>query len=314
MLTLAGGTLLAESVSNIGAIVSDCVLSNDLGEILNCVQKQDNRFKIAGAFGVKNEDVVQKFFTIVFQRENWIKQAKIIGKGISIPDRGISLSRNIVLGQYLARENQKGIYSAEISIIDLASAPRNIELRCSREKTEILDMEIQLGGGLFCPGELTVKNYSNYAVEFLNKGADSFLVLPNDVNNDKQSFSFNGRIYRDEVGTAEVGIGGSRTSIGTVYKFPFTVQRLDTRLPEKDITFNCDDKDLPVKWGLKITPKCTETGTYAEYENYSLNYPIDVIFADKVISLRRREYGSGGSGTLRSSSRTVTIKIRANLN
>jgi hypothetical protein len=314
-----------ERVASIGGLLSGCYTytkkntsTNTKKTYADCLAEPDNLTKIAKAFGIKEEDLVQGFFKLALKRESWEGIAKFIGRVIDPVDKSIALSRNVALGQYLNREIEKGIYSAEISIIDpvvLASAPRNIALQCSREKTEILDMEIQLGGGLFCPGELTVKNYSNYAIELLNKGADSFLVLPNNVNSDSQSFSFRGRVYRDEVGTAEVGIGGSRTSVGTVYKYPFTVKRLDldTRLPEKDITFNCDDKDLPVKWGLKIVPKCIETGTYAEYTNYA-QYPIDVIFADKVIPLKRINFGSGGSGTLRSGSRTVTIKIRANLN
>lgn len=311
MLTLAGGTLLAESVSNISAIVSDCILSNDLGEIFNCVQKQDNRFKIAGAAKIENEDAVQKFFTMVLKRESWVEGAKVIGKGISILDRGVSLSRNTVLGQYLSRENKDGLYFAEISIIDPvveAMSPRSFKLNF--KPIEILDMSIQqsdivAGNGV----SLLIKNYSNYPVEIKSKDADRILVKPNNVESGVQDLPVYG-FLNEEGATRHPFI------MGISYGFTLTATRLDTRYPETEITFSCDSTTLPVIWGLKIIPKCIESGTYADYKNYA-NHPLDINTGTSTVSIRARGtslFATPYTGVLRSNSRTVTIKIRANLN
>ena len=243
-----------------------------------CITKPDNLVKLAFSSGIGgkdkktdediNVDIVQTFFKMAFNREDWLKKAKFIGKGIGVADKGVAYSRHIALGAYFNRENLNGLYSAEISIIDpvvLASAPKTIELSDSENTKEILDMTIKLDK--FEPNYFEVKNYSNYPVEIQSKDADSFLVKPNDVESDFQGFRFYGLATTIKV---------RDTVFGPVVKYPLTVARLNTRLPEKEITFSCDASELPVTWGLKIKPKCLESGTYADYENYG-SHPLDVI-------------------------------------
>jgi hypothetical protein len=309
-----------EAILNLSATISDCYTSKDQSlELATCLQKKDNIAKALNAIGIENQDILgASFFNFLSERDflesfkrinkGLEKSAKVLGKSIDILDKNVSVSRNIVLGQYLDREIHNGLYSAEISIIDpvvLASAPKTIELSDSENTKEILDMTIKLDK--FEPNYFEVKNYSNYPVEIQSKDADSFLVKPNDVESDFQGFRFYGLATTIKI---------RDTVFGPVVKYPLTVARLNTRLPEKEITFSCDATQLPVAWGLKIKPKCLESGTYADYENYG-SHPLDVIFGNSTISLKRRPRGTffiPDSGTLRSSGRTVTIKIRANLN
>jgi len=305
-----------EVSTNLGAIASDCYTSkDDYLELLPCVQKPDNMSKIIAAGAslgdFNNEDMFKYAFKTIADRD-LAKLAKIGMKGVSkasyFLDYSTAASRNTVLHDYLYREIQNGFYFAEISIIDpvvLASAPITIVLGDAERTKEILDMTIKLDDVEMYVFD--VKNYSNYPVEIQSEGADSFLVKPNDVESRSQTFRFYGKANTITV---------RKTVFGPTLKYPLIVGRLNTRLPEKEITFSCDATNLPVTWGLKIKPKCLESGTYAEYENYGM-HPLDIIFGNDTISLKgvpRATFFVPASGTLRSSSKTVTLKIRANLN
>ena len=242
---------------------------------------------------------------MVLKRESWVEGAKVIGKGISILDRGVSLSRNTVLGQYLSRENKDGLYFAEISIIDPvveAMAPKTIEADPCSGKTEILDMEIRVGSSDCINQALfSVRNYSKNVAEITFENGYRFLITPNDVISGSQVFYLRGLGNLD------------RFKWNANKKVPLTLQKLDTRFPERNITFSCDDKNPPDIWGIRIEPKCLETGTYADYTNSS-RYPVDVILDNSTIRLDPSKSLNWPAGNLRSNSRTVTIKIRANLN
>jgi hypothetical protein len=320
LLTMVGAIPLKEDnikkaqevITNLGAIGSDCYTSkDDYQELLTCLQKADNMVKISGAAGFENEDILKQAFKMTADRD-WNKLAKVGeqvakfgGKVLKIFDSSVSLSRQIVLGQYLSRENKDGLYSAEISIIDPvveAMSPKTFEVDPCGRKTEILDMEIRVGSS-DCINQsiLSVRNYSNNVVEITFENGYRFLIAPNNFISGSQYFSLR-------------GLGNTDTfKWNANKKVPLNVQKLDTRFPERNITFSCDNKNLPDIWGIRIDPKCLETGTYADYTNSS-RFPIDVILGDSTLRLDPSKSLNWPEGNLRSNTRTVTIKIRANFN
>lgn len=330
---IGSGKNRVEMASNIGSVLYDCVLSTFKEESIagitsaigECIVKPDNSTKMAEVLGIENKEIIEKMLSSLFrlEGETWRKFSKNIAKAgalsINVLDKTISYARTYAFDQYLAREGLEGLYVARFSVVDPAveaMAPKNVEVVCSsKAKKELLDMEITMGDGVFCNG-IMVKNYSNYPVEIVSrnpnrtdvdKSLDSFLVHPNNVVSEGQFLSPFARLWQIETG---------RATLGSSYKYPLTVRRIGTNLPEKEITFNCSDTELPITWGLKITPKCLESGTYAEYTNYAV-HPLELTIGNDVVTLRGKKSDGlfpGGEGTLRSSSKTVTIKIKANLN
>jgi len=304
----------------LASVVADC--SNEISKnsdvpilipLSTCLTKPENVALVASSF-FELKDIQQDFLIKVTQaQQDLLKNTlKKLGNFFNIADKVIGGGRSAYFAAYLTREIKQDLYATQISVVDPvveAMAPKSFTLDCSNKKTiEMLDLEITRN--YYNCNSFEVKNYSKSAFEITSEGADAFLVRPNDVKSDLQQFPFYGLMYRVDV---------KDTRFGQTFKLPLNVRRLDTRFPEREITFNCDDdpKKIPVIWGLKIKPKCISDGAYAEYENYA-NHPLDVIFGTgNVVSLKGQGtsiFASPAGGTLRSSGRTVTIKIRANLN
>jgi hypothetical protein len=280
--------------------------------ISTCLTKPENVAQVASTFveGL-DKDIEEKFLLKLtgFQEEAWKNTLKKIGGFFNVADKFISGGRSAYFAAYLSREMKQELYAGQISIIDPvveARAPKTIVLGDGDNTKEILDMTIEKDG--YEKYLFSVKNYSNYPAEIQSEDADSFLVKPNDVESSRQTFRFYGKANTITV---------RNTVFGPILKYPLIVRRLDTRLPEKEITFSCDASQLPVTWGLKIKPKCLESGIYADYENYA-DHPLDVIVGSSIVSLRQvpkgRLFFEPASGKLRSNGRSITIKIRANLN
>ncbi len=326
-----------DNVVTVAQLVGDCGKSLSLEakdfystiETLNeCVTKPEKLIKIGKIFGLPvDEETIKSTVTLFrFKGEVWGKLAKRLVKVIDVTDKGIGLSRTILLGQYLNREQTQGIYAGEFSVIEkpyvtlsdkLDSA--EIEVECVRgnqeyrKKYQALDVIIErtcYGNDGAALDDLKITNYSKNAVEVKLDVSNHLpnLLYPNEEQDyAAATFNIDPKKHGKVLYTLLNFSLPKRVKVFLKSYSPYNVAN--------EFTTVCGEK--AEIWGLYIESECVPPGLRAKYWNKT-RHTISLGFtgeSDPPIVLkgkRPENFSDGGSGTLESSSTKVNILLISN--
>ena len=313
--------LLTNSTS--GNTVSAFVTLND------CLAKPDNIVTIAQAFGITDEQITNELFAQLFRFEGkaWSALAKktgrIAARVVNIADKGVAVSRIAILGQYLDHElREKDFYKARFNVIDPTQF-QGFTVDClANPAGKFYDLEFSECYLLYAQFfKIQTKNYSDdwYEVERDYRIRSAMSAF------DPFNFSGTRDNFRDVRLSTLVAPGEetylefniprgfvdrviNKNSSAAVEKVRMQVRRYAAN-PSRDVSINCDADSLNI-WGVEITPKCTNEGTYVDLVSESeRNVQVTLPNGDGFM-LEAQALGNS-SGHITSSGRTVNFTLSA---
>jgi hypothetical protein len=338
---LQEGSNLTEKASQLTPVFTQCLVELDskrsLDTLFKCIQKPDNLFKIAKAFGLPEDMVIRSLLAdlVKLKGKAWEGLSKRVANSANLVAKGASLSRIALFGMY--NDAVKPYYLAKFRVID-PTRPEPLVIDCKKDKSllpKIHDLQVVLCrdtlDGLFL---IEMNNFSGdwYEVSRETEGVSSGLVrkLFEDYqkNNKGQKVSYNSLIGPGDRTSLEFTFPKSRPPsqsesnplldsmvftreffgrdlILELEPYPIDVQRYQ-RLPSRQVEFKCDDAPKII-WDIAIAPQCSQEGTFARLSSAS-EYPILVTLdSGKSILLKPIPYkGYGMSGKTPSASMTIT--------
>ncbi|MDJ1174338.1 hypothetical protein [Roseofilum capinflatum] len=301
--------------SLVGQVLIGCSTNESFSQTLKCLSSQDNSVKLFEALGGESEEIIKGL--LQFQGESAEQLAKKIAKAVNAFDKGISVSRHALLGNYLASFTLDGPYFAKFKVTQPPPDPALLELvevtdvnnletiilDCSKEPAgSFIDLEFEACRGNFTNLRIDYKNYSNDWYEISWFYTDDHL----DELNDRTFGLFSNDLLKEQGDKLNIVLipPGGDASVATITN-RLQIKRYSSK-PSRTIQMKCNGNPIKI-WGALVESKCTSKGTYASVEAY-VERPIKLLVGDDILMLEPR-FLSSDDATLTSTGKTVTFTL-----
>jgi len=287
----------AQMVPLTASIVSDChqrlIKDQSSGSkmaqsIVECITDTNNFTKLIDAAqaitGLKGEinNVIPGFVG---------KFANAVYKSFDVVDKVAQGGKLLAWGQYMARENIEGIYTAKFDVED-KTAFRQFQVDCDKTPAgQFIDLEFEECIYPYASFRLKAKNYSSdwYEVERVIKNPDSFsLSIPYEVQknlrtatlirpNSQFVLDFNtpkgiARRFQSNIWKAQ---GIEKSDVYIPVENVYMKVKRHSGFPSRKLTINCSDNPIDV-WNIIFVPKCRPNGIYIDIVSSIRNSIIDL--------------------------------------
>lgn len=296
-------------------VLIGCSTNESFSQTLKCLSSQDNSVKLFEALGGESEEIIKGL--LQFQGESAEQLAKKIAKVVNVFDKGISVSRHALLGNYLASFTLDGPYFAKFKVTQPPPDPALLELvevtdinnletiilDCSKEPAgSFIDLEFEACRGNFTNLRIDYKNYSNDWYEISWFYTDDHL----DELNDRTFGLFSNDLLKEQGDKLNIVLipPGGDASVATITS-RLQIKRYSSK-PSRTIRMKCNGNPIKI-WGALVESKCTSKGTYASVEAY-VQRPIKLLVGDDILMLEP-QFLSSDDATLTSTGKTVTFTL-----